>query len=188
MESSEQEVKNDSPSMPRRWVIILIFAVMLAFLALLGWGLKNAQQGPITVGQRVPDFSMTTFDGKTYNTQDLKGKVVVLNFWASWCKPCEQEAAEIEEAWRYYKDTDQVIFLGIDYVDTETEAREYLNKFDITYPNGPDMRTAISQLFRIRGVPETYVIDRQGNLAAIQIGPYSSLTEIQTMIDSVLNQ
>jgi cytochrome c biogenesis protein CcmG, thiol:disulfide interchange protein DsbE len=168
------------------WVFASAFIVLLGFLMLLYWGLNRAQQGPITVGDQVPPFDLTTFDGQVIHTGDLVGKVVVVNFWASWCKPCEQEAAEMEQAWRLYEPSGQVVFLGVDYVDTEPEAMGYLNKFDITYPNGPDLRTDISQLFRIRGVPETYIIDRQGKLAVVKIGPFVSLPEIRDAIDGLL--
>ena len=164
MENSRIEEQKDHKKLPR-WVIIAAFAILLGFLALMGWGLRNAQQGPVQVGQKVPPFQLTSFDGETIKTEELQGKVIVVNFWASWCKPCEQEAAELEEAWQFYKDSGEVVFLGVDYVDTETEARGYLEKFDISYPNGPDLRTAISQIFKISGVPETYIIDRNGKLA-----------------------
>ena len=147
--------------------------------------LRN-QEGPVTVGETVPDFTLTTFEGEQISLADLKGKVVVLNFWASWCKPCEEEAAELETAWRIYLPGGEVIFLGVDYVDTETEAMVYLEKFDVTYPNGPDLRTQISQAFRIRGVPETYIIGKDGKLAAFKISPFLSLAEIQGMIDPLL--
>jgi cytochrome c biogenesis protein CcmG/thiol:disulfide interchange protein DsbE len=112
--------------------------------------------------------------------------VVVLNFWASWCAPCSQEAAELEEAWRNYQMGDEVIFLGVDYTDTEPEALSYLAKFNITYPNGPDLRTRISQMFRITGVPETYFIDQEGKLAYVKKGPFASLAEIQAVVDGLL--
>ena len=86
-----------------------------------------------------------------------------------------------------YRERGDVVFLGVDYVDTEPEARAYLEKFAISYPNGPDLRTTISQLFRIRGVPETYIIDREGRLAYQKIGPFTSLAEIQAAVESVLN-
>ena len=187
MESNHSGETKKQKTLPR-WVIITAFAVLLGFLALMGWGLKNAQQGSVRVGQPVPPFELTTFNGETIRTQDLSGKVIVVNFWASWCKPCEQEAAELEEAWRFYQESGDVVFLGVDYVDTETEALGYLKKFEITYPNGPDLRTSISQLFRISGVPETYVIDKNGKLAAAKIGPFVSINEIKNMIDSALNK
>lgn len=187
MENSDITEHNDHKKLPR-WIIIVAFAVLLGFLAIMGWGLRNAQQGPVQVGQKVPPFELVPFDGTKINTEDLNGKVIVVNFWASWCKPCEGEAAELEQAWQYYKDSGEVVFLGVDYVDTETEARGYLEKFDISYPNGPDLRTAISQIFRISGVPETYIIDRNGKLASRKIGPFISVSEITMMIDSALNQ
>ena len=159
---------------------------IFALLALLAFGMLRNQEGPVTVGETVPNFTLTTFEGQQISLEELKDKVVVLNFWASWCKPCEAEAADLEAAWRIYKPRGDVVFLGVDYVDTETEAAVYLEKFDITYPNGPDLRTKISQAFRIRGVPETYIIDKDGKLAAFKISPFISLAEIQSMIDPLL--
>ena len=185
---TESDTGSLAPSSRRglpRWAPVAAFIILFAFLGLLYWGLKRAHQGPITVGQRVPPFTLTTFDGQQINTADLSGKVIVINFWASWCKPCEQEADELEQAWQRYKPTDEVVFLGVDYVDTEPEALGYPERFGVTYPNGPDLRTEISQLFRIRGVPETYVIDQEGNLAYIKIGPFVSLDEVIHVIDSV---
>lgn len=178
----EQEAKKSLPV----WAIILAFVILLAFLGILAWGLRNAQEGPIRVGQAVPPFELVSFDGEVYNTADYKGKVIVVNFWASWCQPCESEAAELEEAWRMYEPTGEVIFLGVDYVDTEPEALSYLEKFDVTYPNGPDLRTRISQMFRILGVPETYIIDREGRLAYVKKGPFMNLSEIISAVDGVL--
>lgn len=182
--SEETETTQTRRGLPRG-VVILAFAILLAFLALIAWGLRRAQQGPITVGQRVPAIKLTSFDGQAFDTSTMQGKVIVLNFWASWCKPCEQEAAELEEAWRGYQAGGDVVFLGVNYVDTEPEARAYLKKFDVTYPNGPDLRTLISQMFRIRGVPETYVIDREGKLAYVKIGPFDSTGELQMIIDGL---
>lgn len=167
---------------------IIAFAAVIGLLVLVGTGLNKSQQATIEVGQVVPEFSLITFDGQQISPADMVGKVVVLNFWASWCKPCEQEAADLEAAWLEYKDRGDVIFLGVDYVDTEPEARKYLEKFNITYPNGPDLGTRISQSFRIRGVPETYFIGQDGKLADFQIGPFASLTQIKSKIEPLLNQ
>ncbi len=168
------------------WIIGLAFIALIAFLAVLGFELKSIQQGPILRGQQVPAIVLNTFEGTVVNTTDLKGKVVVLNFWASWCVPCEGEAPALESAWNAYKPEGQVVFLGVDYVDTEPEARAFLSKYDITYPNGPDLGTKISQMFRITGVPETYFLDREGKLAYSQIGPFSTEDEIKAIIDPLL--
>jgi cytochrome c biogenesis protein CcmG/thiol:disulfide interchange protein DsbE len=181
---------------PRRgvplWAQILIWVVIAGLLAMVGVTLNKRQQGSIQPGATVSDFSVPLFSGYQYqgksqiNLSELRGKVVVMNFWASWCKPCEQEAAELQQAWELYEPTGQVVFLGVDYVDTEPEARVYLEKYGITFANGPDMGTKVSQLFRITGVPETYFIDREGVLRYAQIGPFLSLADIQAQIDILL--
>jgi cytochrome c biogenesis protein CcmG/thiol:disulfide interchange protein DsbE len=165
----------------------MIWIGLLALLGLLGFGLIRTQQGPVGVGSTAPDFTLTTFDGETIHLQELRGRIVVVNFWASWCKPCEQEAAALEEAHRRLQE-EGVFFLGVDYVDTEREARAYLERFDITYPNGPDLGTRISQAFRIRGVPETYVIGPDGVLTWVKIGPFESLDEILDAVDTARGQ
>jgi cytochrome c biogenesis protein CcmG/thiol:disulfide interchange protein DsbE len=174
------------------WGQVLIWIGIIGLLALVGLGMRRNRQGPIQIGDQVRDFSLTTFSDYSFNGKeqvtlsDLAGKVVVVNFWASWCKPCEAEAAFLEEAWRKYEPTGEVVFLGVDYVDTEPEARAYLDQFQITYPNGPDLGTRISQQFRMQGVPETYFIDPQGVLRYVEIGPFASTAAIEQRIEQYL--
>ena len=146
-----------------RWKPLLIWGGLLGVLAMLGLGLIRETQGPVGVGQKAPTFTLTTFDGAKIDTADLAGDVVVVNFWASWCKPCEHEA-----------------------VDIEREALAYLDRFDITYPNGPDLGTRVSQSFRTRGVPETFVIGPDGRIVAFKKGPYVSLAEIVEHVELAL--
>jgi cytochrome c biogenesis protein CcmG, thiol:disulfide interchange protein DsbE len=174
------------------WAQIIIWVVLIGLLGLVAIALRRSQQGTVQPGDKIPDFSMPLFTGYELNggqqvkLSDLRGKVVLINFWASWCKPCEQEAADLRTAWNLYKDTGKVVFIGVDYVDTEPEARAYLEKFGIEYPNGPDLGTKVSQLFRIKGVPETYFIDQQGVLKRVQVGPFTSVDDIKAVIDPML--
>jgi cytochrome c biogenesis protein CcmG/thiol:disulfide interchange protein DsbE len=117
----------------------------------------------------------------------MAGKVVLVNFWASWCKPCEQEAEELQTAWELYADRGDVLFLGVDYVDTEREALAYLERWKITYPNGPDLGTQIYTAFRARGVPETVIINKLGEVAIVKIGPFQDLDEITAAVDRLLD-
>jgi cytochrome c biogenesis protein CcmG/thiol:disulfide interchange protein DsbE len=167
---------------------VLAWVAVFALLLVLFFGLRRSQEGPVSIGKEAPDFTLTTFKGEEISLEDLEGKVVVLNFWASWCTPCEQEAADLENAWLQYKPRGDVVFLGIDYVDTETEALGYLEKFNISYPNAPDLGTRVSQAFRIQGVPETFIIGKDGKLVSFQKGPYSSLAQIKAVIDPLLEQ
>jgi len=174
---------------------IIIWVILMALLVMVGLGLKKAQNPIIRIGSEVPNFPLTMFEGYSHqgatevNFSDLHGKVVVINFWASWCKPCEQEAAELEEAWRLYEDGDDVVFLGIAWTDTPANSMEYLQRFDITYPNGPDLGSRISSIFnRNLGVPETYFIDRTGVVRTIKIGPFTSVGEIQATIEPLVRE
>jgi len=184
-----QETANQTLTVPRprRWGSVVVWIFVLGLLTLLGLGLVRRQQGPVGVGMQAPDFTLTTFSGEQIRLSDQSGKVVLVNFWASWCKPCEQEAAALEQAYQMFKDQG-VVFLGVDYFDTEPEARAYLARFGITYPNGPDLGTRISQAFRIRGVPETYIIDPLGELVSVKIGPYESLGEIAAAVTAALGE
>jgi len=166
---------------------ILLWGGLIVFLVILGVGLFRSQQGQVNVGEPAPDFELISFKGEKYQLSDLKGNVVVINFWASWCESCKPEAKDLEDAYQSYLSRGDVIFLGIDYVDTEPEALAYLEEFGVTYPNGPDLKTSISQAYRIRGVPETFIIDKNGTIAFVKIGPFQSLAEILSIIDPLLN-
>ncbi len=165
---------------------ILIWGGVVLLLLILGFGLIQSQQGQIGRGELAPDFELKSFSGETYRLSDFRGSVVVVNFWASWCDSCKPEAKDLEAAHKYYQPRGDVLFLGVDYVDTEPEALAYLDEFQITYPNGPDLRTKISQAFRIRGVPETFIIDQNGVIVHVQIGPFRSLEDILSIIDPLL--
>jgi cytochrome c biogenesis protein CcmG/thiol:disulfide interchange protein DsbE len=175
-----------------RWAQVLIWAVLIALLVLVGLGLKRTQQGTVQPGDKIPDLNLPLYSGYEYKGQssiqlaDLRGKAVLINFWASWCKPCEQEAAALQGAWSYYEPGGKVVFVGVDYVDTEPAARKFMKKFSATYPNGADLGTRISQSFRIKGVPETYILDSAGVLKYVKIGPFSGMDEIRSIVDPLL--
>lgn len=141
------------------WIQILIWALLLGPLTLLGFGLVRTRQGTVQPRDQVPDFSLTLYSDYEYNGQS---------------------AVKISDL------RGKMVFLGMDYVDTEIPARAFLKKFNNTFPNGPDMRTAISQMFRIKGVPETYIIDANGILNYVKIGSFLNADEIKTIIDPLL--
>ena len=130
IEAEKPETENEAAHKTNTGGIILTFAIVLALLGLLGWGLNKSQKGPVENGP-APDFTLQGFDGRAVTLSDLRGQVVIVNFWASWCEPCREEAAYLEQTWRKYKDQG-VVFLGVDYVDTEKAALAYIEEFDIT--------------------------------------------------------
>jgi cytochrome c biogenesis protein CcmG/thiol:disulfide interchange protein DsbE len=135
---------------------------------------------------KAPNFTLTSFDGRVVTLSELRGQVVVINFWASWCQPCRQEAAYLEQTWRKYQNQG-VIFLGVDYVDTEPAALAYIKEFDITYINGPDLGTRISQAYNIQGVPETFYVAKNGELRGVKIGPLTE-PELDYKIEELLRE
>ena len=173
-----------------RWSTVLVWAGVAGLLALLGWGLLNVSEGRPDAGVDAPTFNVQFFDGYGWqgaseaSMGDFRGNVVVLNFWASWCVECRVEADLLESAWRQYKDQG-VIFLGVAYVDSEAKSLAYLEEFDITYPNGPDLGSSISEEFNITGVPETFFIGKDGKVSRFVLGPVNESllhNEINTLL------
>jgi cytochrome c biogenesis protein CcmG, thiol:disulfide interchange protein DsbE len=164
-----REVAGEEAKEARAWLVTaLIYAAVAGLLLLLGWGLMKVNSGQVDSGM-APDFTLTSFDGETITLSELRGQVVIVNFWASWCPPCREEAAYLEATWRKYQDRG-VVFIGVDYADTESKALAYIVEFDITYFNGPDIGTRISQAYRMGGVPETYFVAKNGELRGMHIG------------------
>jgi len=149
---------------PRRNGLVFgaAIVVIMALIALMLWTLQQKGAPPLAAGQ-APAFELTSFEGKPYKLSELRGTPVVINFWASWCTQCKDEARELQAIWAQYKDKGLLV-LGVDYVDTEPEAKAYKAQYGITFPNGPDVGTKISKAYRITGVPETYFIKADGTL------------------------
>ena len=158
----------------RKSALVIAALVIVGFLGLLLWGMLNKQ--PITglsgitmVNRAAPDFILTTFKGTTISLQDLRGKPVVINFWASWCPPCRIEAPLIERTWRAYKDRG-LIFLGVNIQDRKQDALNYIREFAITYPNGPDPTGEISIDYGVSGLPVTFFVSRDGEVVRRWVG------------------
>ena len=143
----------------------------MAVLSLLAWGFTREPKFIPTplLAKPAPAFSLTLFDGRVLRLEALRGKVVFLNFWASWCPPCRAEARMLEAAWRGYRGRD-VVFLGINIQDKEEAARKFLAEFDVTYPNGMDPGSKIAIDYGVWGLPETFIIDRAGRITYKHVG------------------
>ena len=134
------------------------------------FGNKTSVKTSPLIGTQAPDFTLTTFDGEDLKLSDLEGKTVLLNFWASWCMPCKQEAPALERSWQKYKDKG-VIFVGVNVWDENSNALKYLAKFGGGYPHALDPNEEIQIDYGVGGVPETYFIDSSGVVRDKFTGP-----------------
>ena len=115
-------------------------------------------------GDPAPDFELTSLKGEPLVLSAMRGKIVVLNFWASWCAPCRFEMPFFEKMSQEWLDKD-IVFIGVSVFDEEEKAREFADKVGVTYPLGIDITGQVARDFRVTGLPTTYIIDRDGNEA-----------------------
>jgi cytochrome c biogenesis protein CcmG, thiol:disulfide interchange protein DsbE len=144
----------------------LSVAFVAALLALLVWKVVAEERGaePIAVGDPAPDFTLPRLDGSgELSLASLRGQPVVLNFWASWCDPCEAEAPELEATWQRYRDRGLVV-VGVNFNDLSDDAKRFARKNRMTFPLVRDRAGNTITRYRGYGVPVTYVIDRRGRL------------------------
>ncbi len=150
----------------KAWLKVgLTILVAGGVIGLLAYGFtRDARyiRSPLTAGQ-APAFTLTLFDGKVVRLEDFRGKVVLINFWASWCIPCRAEAVALENAWQKYKDRG-VVFIGVNIQDKEEDARAFMKEFGVTYFNGPDAGGKIAIDYGVWGIPETFFLDPQGRI------------------------
>jgi cytochrome c biogenesis protein CcmG/thiol:disulfide interchange protein DsbE len=140
-------------------------------LGLLAFGFTRDARyitSPLLAKPAAP-FTVTLFDGGKITLNDVRGKAVFLNFWASWCPPCRAEARDLEAAWQKVIDKNMV-FLGVALQDTDKNSLEFLKEFDVTYPNGKDEAGKIAVDYGTWGIPESFFIDPQGRITYKHVG------------------
>jgi len=151
--------------------LIITFLVIAPILALLAFGFSRDSRyitSPL-LAKPAASFTVTLFDGKKLTLDDLRGKAVFLNFWASWCAPCRAEAHDLEAAWQKVKHKNMV-FLGVALQDSDKNSLEFLKEFNVTYPNGKDEFGKIAVDYGTWGIPESFFIDPQGRITYKHVG------------------
>jgi cytochrome c biogenesis protein CcmG/thiol:disulfide interchange protein DsbE len=171
----------------RAFLLGIVVVVVSATAVLLSVGLRrdpSAAPSPL-IGRTAPDFTLSQFDGKPFTLSTLRGQVVVVNFWASWCAECHTEQSALNQAWQRFQ-ASGVVVVGVNFQDTTDDAIDYVRKAGISYPvvEDSDSRTALA--YGLRGVPETFVIDRTGRIADRVIGPVDA-AKLTNQITSMLS-
>jgi peroxiredoxin len=163
----------------------LIMVVPLLIVLGLGLALIEANRRQITSGP-APDFALTTYDGAPFRLSDQRGNVVIINFWASWCGPCRSEAPDLNALWDEYRGRG-VTMIGVGWLDNEENALGFIREFNVEYPNGHDAGSQITREYGVRQVPETFVVDRFGNIAYHVPGP-TTAADLRPVLDRLLMQ
>ena len=181
----------------KRNLIIAVSVVAVgALFGLMGWALAqsggqpgglgiNNDFGEIDIQQRAaPQFAVEGLDGDTVDLTALRGKVVMLDFWSSWCPPCRREAPSLAQVYREYRDRN-VEFVGVAIWDSPGEVRRYVEDFELDFPNVVDDRGRIGIDYGVAGIPEKFFIDSKGNVVRKFVGPMEP-DVLRDALDSLL--
>ncbi|MBM4119507.1 MAG: TlpA disulfide reductase family protein [Nitrospira sp.] len=163
--------KSEVPAKGNRLVVTL--SAIGVFAAVLGlvW-MQSSKYEPLAVGKQAPDFALVDLNDKSVKLSDLRGKVVFLNFWATWCKPCKEEMPSMQVLYKSFeKDGLVVLAVSIDRVTTTKDIPPFLKSMNLTFPVLVDSWGRTDMPYKRTGVPETFIIDREGVIREIVIGP-----------------
>lgn len=165
-------------------LVVLLFALLL-------WKLVDDEGGAIAAavsrGERpsAPEFTLERLDEEgELSLASLRGQVVLLNFWASWCIPCKEEAPFLEQVWREYEDEGLVV-VGLDAKDFRRDAREFAERFELTFPLVYDGPGSTLERYGVTGFPETFVLDREGKVVELFVGAVNAEEERKRLLAAV---
>ena len=158
-------------------------AVIVALLA-TGLGRDPSVIASPLVGRTAPNFTLPQLDGPPVTLSRLRGQVVVINFWASWCTECHVEQAALDQVWQQFQDSG-VVVIGVNFQDTAGAARSYVSTADVTYPVVEDSDSSTALAYGLRGVPETFVVNESGRIVDHVIGPVDEAALVSE-INSIL--
>jgi len=154
--------------------LAIVIGLAVAFIWLLAFDFSRDPRyirSPL-IGRQAPSFDLVLFDGGRIRLEELRGRAVLINFWASWCPPCRVEAPALEAAWKTFKEGD-VVFVGVNIQDKEEDARAFIKEFSITYRNGWDPTVRVAVNYGVWGIPETFFLDREGRITFKHVGALS---------------
>jgi cytochrome c biogenesis protein CcmG/thiol:disulfide interchange protein DsbE len=182
-----------SPSRPRavRVAKVLAFAVVPAlFVGLLAFGFFKRTDPGRQIGEQIPAFELPLLGSKErFSEKDLRGSPAVINFWASWCLPCRDEAPTLEQKWRKYRD-DGAIVLGVNVQDAEEDAVKFVEQYGWTFPVIRDVQLELWRKLGVRGIPETFFIDHNSVFTGIgseeQVGARGGIKVLGAVEPAVL--
>ena len=182
-------------SRKRRWEILMLLGLAAGILWTVFSRVPSAVGAPLSSsaspreGFLAPDFTLDTLDGNKVALSSLRGKIVVVNIWATWCPPCRAETPALEKAYEQYKDSG-VVILGVDLTsqDSVSDVTSFVQEFKLTYPILLDRDGSVGYLYQIKGLPSTFFINRAGIIRTVVVGGPMSDTFIRSKIEALLKE
>src|SRR3990172_7651973 len=169
--------ESNLPSRKKRWEILMLVSLVTGILWTVVSRVQSAVGAPLSSspspreGFLAPDFTLDTLDGKKVTLSELRGKIVLINLWATWCPPCRAEMPALENAYEQYKDSGVVILgLNVTNQDSEKDIPLFIDEFGLTFPILLDRDGSVSALYQLRGLPTTYFVNREGIIRTVVVG------------------
>lgn len=179
----------------RRWTAMTLGVLALGIVWTFAWRAPtattagNAPPPSPREGFSAPDFSLELLDGGLVTLSDLRGKVVLVNFWATWCPPCRAEMPAIEKVYRTFKPLGlEVLAVNLTDQDSEAAVAAFAQELGLTFPIPLDRRGEVSTRYILRGLPSTFFIDRQGVIRSVVVGGPMSEALIQSKVEELLKE
>ena len=138
-----------------------------------------------SVGSPAPDFQLSDLDGKTVSLSDFQGKPVLINFWASWCRPCRVEMPHIQQVYEEWADKGLVV-LAINWGETPSEVKKFMRNYELSLPVLLDTKRLVAQQYDVWSIPTTFLIDKDGIIQAKIIGAFPSKAAIETKLGEII--
>lgn len=179
------------PASARRRLIVMLGGLVILALAFGVVWLQSSKYEPLLVGMTAPDFSLPDLQGKKQRLSDYRGKVVFLNFWATWCKPCKEEMPSMQVLWENLKNQDfMMLAVSMDRVTTTKDIPPFVGNLNLSFPILTDSWGQTDKRYKLMGVPETYIIDQNGVLREKVIGPrdWTRRESIETIVQLLQKQ
>jgi thiol-disulfide isomerase/thioredoxin len=180
-------------------IMLITVAISLALSLMIGCSAESTSTAPSVslpepdstgvdmapqVGKLAPVFSFINADGKSISLSDMRGRTVMLNFWATWCTPCKVEMPLIEELSQ--ENRPDLILLTINSGDSETDVKSFMKKQGYSFPVLLDVKGQLISAYQIRGIPTTFFIDKDGIIQNIKVGALSSDTELSHILEGIM--